>query len=489
MRKRNRHLQWGVYASLAVLLLIIGLYWHARFSSERVAPPSVDFKGLEPQVVEKIRGLQKEVEKNPRSATAWGKLGMNLDIHDLKQEALLCYQKAAELDPAEFRWPYYSATMLAESGTIEALPWFQRARQLNPDYPPLNILYGQMLLSHHRIGEASAAFEQALRADSKSSHAYLGLAQVALMRNDINASRRYLLQAAQINPNHREAHSLLAEVYRRMNQPEKAEQEIRLASALPKITAVPDPLYTELTAEGYSSYWFEKRGFAYLEKGRYSQAADEFRRVLQIKPSAEAHSNLAFTLQQQANYDEAAQHYRAALALKPNDRDALNNLATVLFRLGNVEDAITYLVKAKQLYPNFPDAYYNLGTFYWRSGRVAEAIVTFKEGLRNAPYDARSAIRLAWLLATSSEASLRDGSEALELAKTVCAKTMYRAPEALDVLAAAYGETAQFSKAVHTARQARELALTANRSDLANQIESRLQMYLAKQPYREKRRA
>lgn len=486
MRKKKLRAHWWIYSALAVLLLIIGIYSHTKWFSERVAAPIVDFKGIEPQVAEKIRVLQKEVEKNPDSAGAWGRLAMNLDIHDLKQEALRCYQKAAELDSADFRWPYYSATMLAENGSVESLQWFERALQLKPDYPPLNILYGQMLLLHHRIADASTAFERALRSDSKSSHAYLGLAQVALNRSDVNASSRYLLQAVQINPNHGEAHSLLSEVYRRMNQPEKAEQEMRLAQVLPEITPVPDPVYAELAAEGYSSFWFEKRGFTYLEKRRYSEAAAEFRRVLQVKASAEAHSNLAFALQQQAHYEEAAKHYRTALALKPTYRDALNNLATVLFRMGSVEEAIAYLVKAKQLYPNFPDAYYNLGTFYWRSGRIAEAIATFHEGLRNAPYDARTAIRLAWLLATSPEASLRDGTEALELAKTVCAKTMYRSPEALDVLAAAYGETAQFSKAVQTARQAKELALSANRSDLADQIESRLQMYLIKQPYRER---
>ena len=52
---------------------------------------SSSFDGIEKQVVEKIRGLLEEVKKNPGSAFAWGKLGMNLDVHELKTESLVCY--------------------------------------------------------------------------------------------------------------------------------------------------------------------------------------------------------------------------------------------------------------------------------------------------------------------------------------------------------------------------------------------------------------
>lgn len=481
--------RWQLFAAVAGgLLLLAGIWTQKMYFTERALLhrlPDLDLSGVETQVVLKIRGLRKEVERNPGSAAAWGKLAMNLDVHDLKREAASCYQQAAELDPTDFRWPYYCATMLAATGSPEALQWFKRSQVLKPDYTPVHVLYGQTLFNHGHLKEALEQFEWALRTDAKSTHAYLGLAQVALSQGDLQASRRYLLKAAEIDPKHGEVHGLLAEVYRRLNEPEKADREMRLAQQLPKVTSVPNPVYAELAAEGVSAFWYEKYGLTYLEKRLYAEAAREFTMALKAKPSAEAHYNLGFALQYLGKYEEAAQHYRAALALRPTYRDALNHLAMVLFEMGRVEESIAYLEQAKRLYPAFAAVYLNLGTFYWRSGRRSEAIETFRQGLANAPYDPRTAMQLAWLLATAPQLSLRNGEKAVHLAERVCEKTGYRVPETLDVLAAAYAETGQFNRAIKTARQALQLTKTANRSDLANQIQSRLQIYESKQPYRE----
>ena len=481
--------RWRLVVAIAtVLILTVGLWTDWDFVPARAsldALPELDLTQAEPQVAEKIRRLHKEVESNPGSAAAWGKLAMNLDVHDLKREAISCYKNAAELDPTEFRWPFYCATVLREIGSLQALKWFERCQELDPNYPSVHVLYGQMLLDHERLTEALRAFHLALSADRKSTHAFLGLAQIALSQGELKASHGYLLRALEVDPKHGEVHGLLAEVYRRQNEPKKAGREMRIALDFPDITPIRDPLYAELVAQGVSSSWYETRGRAYLERGKYAEAAREFSMGLKARASPEAHNNVGFALQYLGKYEEAGEHYRAALALKPDYRDALNNLATVLFELGDVEESIAHLEKVKRLDPGFPNSYLNLGTFFIRSGQASEAINAFRQGLANAPYDPRTAMKLAWLLATSTEPSLLNGREAVLLAETVCEITDYRVPETLDVLAAAYAEARQFRKAINTARQAYQLALSGSRPALASKIDSHLKFYEAKQPYRE----
>ena len=485
---RSRRL--SIVLAAAGVLLLAGIGAQQFLFSTRVSVdllPDPDLSAMEPQVAEKIRAVRMDVKRNPHSATAWGKLGMNFAVHDLKQEAVPCYKQAVALDPDEFRWSYYCAIVLREIGSPEALQWFERSRDLNPNYVSLNVQFGQALLDDGLLEESSESFRNAIAANPKSSHAYLGLAQIALSQGDLQASQDHLERALEINPRHGEIHGLLAEVYRRLKEPKKADHEMLMARPLLKETPLDDALYLDLVDEGVSAFWYQSRGRAYVNKGLYAEAAREFRMALQAKPDPQSHTNLGVALHHLGKSEEAVEQHRAALALRPAYREALNNLGATLFELGKIEEAIAYGEKAKQLDPAHPTAYLNVGTFLMSFGRTAEAIDAFRQGLANAPYEPRIAMRLAWLLATTADATLRDGPEAVRLAEAVCELTSYRMPEPLDVLAAGYAEIRHFNRAIELARQAHQLALSARRTNLANQIEYRLKLYEAKLPFREKK--
>ncbi|GLS83357.1 tetratricopeptide repeat protein [Paraferrimonas haliotis] len=93
---------------------------------------------------------------------------------------------------------------------------------------------------------------------------------------------------------------------------------------------------------------------------------------------------------------------------------------------------------------------------------------------------------LVWLLATCPEAKHRDGERAVALGKALLAENGDNAT-GLDNLAAAYAEVGDFSNAVLTQRRAIEFAQQAPTQDsqLIEELESRLDNYLASQPYRE----
>ena len=70
---------------------------------------------------------------------------------------------------------------------------------------------------------------------------------------------------------------------------------------------------------------------------------------------------------------------------------------------------------------------------------------------------------LAWVLATCPEASVRNGAEAVELARRAVKLSDGREPAILGTLAAAYAEAGRFPEAVQTARKALELATQQNK--------------------------
>jgi len=440
---------------------------------------------MEPQVARKIRLLTLAVRNDPGSARAWGRLGENFDVHGLQREAVQSYERAAELDPTEFRWPYYRSVILEALGDSAALDALERSRKLRPDYPPLLLRLGQAYTDAGQLDDAEAAYEAALAQDSSLAHAHLGLARLDLDREQLERARDHLRAAEQLDPGFREAHALLSETYRRLGVPEDAARESRAAAALPERHFFADSIYSARLSEGVSSRWYQVRGRAYLQRGLYDAAAGQFEQALRIRPNADAYNSLGIVRQYQKRPDDAIQLHRAALRLRPEFREALTNLASALYSTGKVKEAIQTATKARKLDPTYGQAYLNLGIYYAGSGQPARAIATLRAGLDSAAYDARIANRLAWMLATTRSAALRNGPQAVRLAERVAGETGGTIPEALDVLAAAYAEAGEFDRAVRMATRALELSREAGRADAATAIGKRLQLYRQRRPYRE----
>ncbi len=483
---RSQLRRWSAIAAIAAVLLLTGVGTQRLLLSTRTSLellPDPDLSAAEAPVAEKIRALRKEVTRHPHSAAAWGRLAMNLDVHGFP-EAVQTYKQTAALDPDDFRWVYYLAIVLQAMRSQEAAQWFERSKPLRPNYLPLLVRYGQALADIGLLGDASDAFRQALSVNPESSHAYLELAKIALLQGDLSTSQEHLVRALDISPQYGQVHELLAEVYRRRNRLMEADRELRKARQLTRELSLPDTVFVDLMREGVSSYWYLRRGKAYVKARMYDAAHREFQQAVEVRPDAETHTYLAHVLQQSGKIDEAKEHYRAALALRPTYREALMRLGSALSETGQSQQAIAYCEQAKELDPADPDAYLGLGILHERSGNEARAIDEFRQGLGNAREDYHIATRLARLLAISSSPQLRNGAEAVRLAETASEITSHRDPEMLDVLAAAHAENGQFETAVETARRAHELAISAGRLYLATQIEGRLESYRARRPIR-----
>jgi spermidine synthase len=119
-----------------------------------------------------------------------------------------------------------------------------------------------------------------------------------------------------------------------------------------------------------------------------------------------------------------------------------------------------------------------------RLGRTREAIQEYESALRVDPDYPSAQNNLAWLLATLAPADGGDAARAVSLARRACESTGYRLAAYLDTLAAAYAADGQFNEAVTTARKAIQLAQTRGESEVAKEIEARLELYRSGQAYR-----
>ncbi len=114
-------------------------------------------------------------------------------------------------------------------------------------------------------------------------------------------------------------------------------------------------------------------------------------------------------------------------------------------------------------------------------GRYAEAVADIDAGLEDNPDSAMLHNNKAWLLATCTDESVRDGEAAVEHANKACELTAWRNYAYVDTLAAAYAESGDFESAVEWQEKAIQLADGGYLRD----FHKRLRLFKAGKAYRE----
>ena len=225
-------------------------------------------------------------------------------------------------------------------------------------------------------------------------------------------------------------------------------------------------------------------GNALFTKGRVDEAIVHYQKALQINPdTAETDNNLGNALRQKGRVDEAIVHYQKALQINPDYMEAHSNFGNALFQKGKVDEAIVHYQKALQIKPDSAKVHNNLGLALFQKGREEEAIVHYKKALEIKPNYLEVQDNLAWVLATASQVSLRNGHQAVQLAQQANQLAGGENPAILHTLAAAYAEAGQFSEAQQSAQKAVALAWAAGRSDLVEQLNGELKLYAAGLPF------
>lgn len=226
-------------------------------------------------------------------------------------------------------------------------------------------------------------------------------------------------------------------------------------------------------------------GMNLLRLGRLNEAEGCFQRVLMVEPqSAAAHSSLAYVFLCKGELQQSVAHYITAVTIAP---DASNycGLGNALLQSGDLPKAIESYHRALAADPKHQDANVGLGMTYTRLGQIDAAAGCYKQVLAENPQHLPAINNLAWLLATSRQDSIRNGTQALALAEYALQLPGGSKPHLLHTLAAAWAETGQYDKAGQVALQAATMANAQGNAALAQQIMNERKAYLAGSPWRE----
>jgi tetratricopeptide (TPR) repeat protein len=227
-------------------------------------------------------------------------------------------------------------------------------------------------------------------------------------------------------------------------------------------------------------------GNVLARQGKLSEAIAHFQAAIRIKPDyAEAYYNLGVALASRGDATGAIALFKAAIRLRPGFAEAYYGLGKALASNGLAREAIVNLRRAIETRADFAEARSYLGDLLRQEGNTAEAVIQLREAIRIKPQSPAAINVLAWILATNAEASIRNGTEAVELARRAVALSDYRDPAALDTLAAAYAGAGRFPEAAATAERARELALRDAKTALAERIGGRLELYRSRTQFRD----
>jgi tetratricopeptide (TPR) repeat protein len=214
-----------------------------------------------------------------------------------------------------------------------------------------------------------------------------------------------------------------------------------------------------ITEENYLAH--EKVGRARLAAGDTDAAMRHFGEALRINPRwPETRAGLGEALWNRGMRDEAIWNYREAVRLDPRDPVLRQHLTRALLDRGWTDDAIREAqaglaaaaadAPSPRLEALLAAAQARRGEELQGEGRDADAIAAYRAALRSQSDALVAMNNLAWLLATSAEAALREPAEALRLADAAAEATQRGDAGVLDTLAVSLAANGRFDAAVAT---------------------------------------
>src|ERR1051326_3373386 len=221
-------------------------------------------------------------------------------------------------------------------------------------------------------------------------------------------------------------------------------------------------------------------------QNKLDEAIPHFAASLQENPNnAQAHCNLGKALTLQGRLSEAENQLRTAIQLKPQEPEFHRSLASALAGEGKSDEALGHLRQAADLDSNVATRL-ELAGFLHQLGKDRDAVAEYHRALAAQSDSFEALNNLAWILATSSDESVRNGTEAIELAQKACQQTQNKNPMPMGTLAAAFAEAGRFPDAIATAEKAANLAAAAGNAQFAAINRQLLQLYRSGKAYHER---
>jgi tetratricopeptide (TPR) repeat protein len=368
------------------LLCVSVSLWLANPNPE---PPQPDLTEIDPEVAEAIASAQAKVRQRPREGVRWGQLGMVFLIHDFFEEANHCFDQAEHLDPREPRWPYlHGVSLLLHNIDSEAaIPCLQRAVECcgnDPLGPRLRL--ARTLLHRGRLDEAAFHLQQAHKAQSHDPRVQLDLGRLAILRGQWQLALEHLDACTDDVHMQRLAHTLRAEVWTHLHQPDKARAEQQQAEQAPQDEPWVDPFMAEVARMQRGLPARLQQIHERFARREYSQALRLLEETTKRYPQAPAPWLLAGDVwRQMGRLDRAERAFAEAARLDPQSANAWFHLGCMQAAQHRPRPAVENFQRAIRLKPDHADAHFQLGRRFLELGDTAAAAAAFREALNCRP--------------------------------------------------------------------------------------------------------
>ena len=226
------------------------------------------------------------------------------------------------------------------------------------------------------------------------------------------------------------------------------------------------------------------RGDVYRAKGQDDKAIEDYDQGIRLKPNIiGAYYTRGNAYYRKGEYDKAIADFNQEILLNPKAAGAYNNRGVAYEAKGEYDKAIADFNETILLNPKLPGGYDSRGYAYERRCEYDKAIADFNQSILLNPKLPTGYNHLAWLLATCSQASVRDGKKSVQYALQACELSHWKVPACVDTLAVAYAECGDFLQAI----KYEQLCLTSSSISNTDAAEERIRLALfaGHKPYHE----
>ena len=404
---------------------------------------------------------QADAQAKPNDPTAVGRFGMVLHAHEQLAGAQSCYQRAFELEPARFDWPYLLGQAAASAGDApRAARMFEAALKIQPQQMAARLGLAEAELTQGHGEAAARAYQRVLEQQPDQPRALFGYGRAA-------NQPAYYEKALVAFPAYGAAAFALAQHLQRTGQTERAQIYV---AQYPKIKTtappLPDPLMEAVREMNAGPSRLLRQAQSAEAQGQLAAAVELQLQALQLDPKiAQAHVNL-ITLYARLNQPEkATQAYRAAIELSPNSADAYYNYGVLCGMNRQPAKARQAFERVIRIDPGNADAHHNLGALLQESGKLAEAAREFQRAIEINPSAANSYFQLGRI-----EANQKRYAEAIAHLEKAASGDEEATPTYLYALGATQARAGDSTRARASLMAARDRAAQRGQADLANTI-------------------
>jgi tetratricopeptide (TPR) repeat protein len=316
------------------------------------------------------------------------------------------------------------------------------------------------------LDQAETFFTQQIQSHRNEAFAYLMRGVVRYETDDLDHAVLDLDAALRLDPKYVPALIERAYLWQWRNRLDQALADVSKAIEL-------DPR---------NSYAFVERGVFEYNKKEYDNAQRDFQTAIDMgSQTAVIYIARGMIFLNKHDPKQAHAELTRAQELDPRHPDVYAAIASMFLIQGKSEKALKVLNQAVEIDPLCADSHGNRAVVLLSLGQYDKALDDLDEVVKVAPNSVRALRERAWILATCTDAKVRNGEQAVSSATRACELTDWKDPHSLSTLAAAHSESGQFEEAVKWQQKAIELL--ADKSPDKHEYSKVLDRYKANKPY------